>query len=73
MNWAVVKPGSEESDLRNSLFRRISAQVKTIYPLAEIFMFGSTSSGLALKGSDIDIVVFCEAKNFHEMCKKIQK
>lgn len=61
MKWAEVDPQGLEMQQRQYLFNRIKKQVNVIFPEAELCMFGSTSSGLALKGSDIDLLVFYPA------------
>ena len=42
-------------------------------PQAEVCMFGSTASGFALKGSDIDILVFCPNIKFSVLCDKVHE
>lgn len=57
-DWAAVKPHSEEFALRQGLFKRIERQVRKVLKEVEVCMFGSTASCLALRGSDIDVLIF---------------
>ena len=45
-------------EARQSLFKRIETQVKKVIPQAKVVMFGSTATCLALRGSDVDILVY---------------
>ena len=55
------------------MFERVKYQVQQVYPKAECVMFGSTASEFALKGSDIDILVFHPSVKFTVLCDKIQQ
>lgn len=55
------------------MFQRIKYQVNKIFPHAELAMFGSTASGFALQGSDIDILVFNPSIKFTVLCDKIHE
>eukprot|EP00245_Coleochaete_scutata_P000182 TRINITY_DN10194_c0_g1_i1.p1 TRINITY_DN10194_c0_g1~~TRINITY_DN10194_c0_g1_i1.p1 ORF type:complete len:1253 (-),score=288.15 TRINITY_DN10194_c0_g1_i1:490-4248(-) len=47
---------AEEAE-RGKSIEQIEKVVKTVWPSAEIKLFGSTASGLALPGSDIDLTI----------------
>jgi len=73
MKWAEVDPLSDEMADRNSLFERIKYQVNQLFPQAQVCMFGSSASCLALKGSDIDIVIFCPDVKILKLIERIHK
>lgn len=73
MRWAEVDPLSDEMKDRISLFNRIKFQVNKLFADAQVLMFGSSASALAIKGSDIDIVIFCPSIKSIKLIEKIQK
>ena len=58
---------------RLSLFKRITYQINQVFPKAETCMFGSTASVFALKGSDVDMVVFNKEVKFATLIDEIHK
>lgn len=52
-----LKPTAEEIFLRRSVFNRVADILKSIYPNAQVFVFGSVATNLFLPSSDIDIVI----------------
>jgi len=73
MRWAEIQPGSAQMQERLDLFARIKYQVNQVFPKAELCMFGSTASGYALKGSDIDLLVFYPQVKFVKLCDEVHK
>ena len=56
---------------RQELYQRIKYQINKVFPEAELSMFGSTASGFALRGSDVDMVVLYSKVKHTELCQKI--
>jgi DNA polymerase sigma len=51
--------GPDDADVakRDFVYKKIAAAVKELYPEANVEVFGSGATGLALKDADIDLVV----------------
>lgn len=73
VKWAEIDPHSLEMQDRQELFTRIKYQINKVFPEAELSMFGSTASGFALKGSDVDMVVLYSKVKHCELCEKIHE
>ncbi|OZJ05945.1 hypothetical protein BZG36_01247 [Bifiguratus adelaidae] len=54
-----VGPTEEEHVMRQHVIQRIEGVVKSIWPNAELFVFGSYDTKLYLPTSDIDLVLIC--------------
>ena len=53
------------------LFTKIKKLVRTKFPEAEFVLFGSAGSQLAIRGSDIDVVVYQPDRSIRELFPSI--
>ncbi|XP_020651245.3 terminal nucleotidyltransferase 4A isoform X1 [Pogona vitticeps] len=56
--YDFMSPRPEEAVMRKEVVKRIEAVIKDLWPVADVQIFGSFSTGLYLPTSDIDLVVF---------------
>ncbi|XP_068167204.1 terminal nucleotidyltransferase 4B [Antennarius striatus] len=56
--YEYISPRPEEEKMRLEVVDRIKEVIKDLWPIAEVQVFGSFSTGLYLPTSDIDLVVF---------------
>ncbi|KAL3681725.1 hypothetical protein R1sor_024681 [Riccia sorocarpa] len=63
LHWNIVRfcqaleLTAEQVETRNDAFEYVKLSVREIWPSAEVHLFGSTATGLALPSSDIDVAV----------------
>jgi DNA polymerase sigma len=62
-NWVRVK----DTTPYDKLFNKIKGVIQTHFPSAKIMLFGSSAAYLAVKGSDIDIVVYDTAESLNKL------
>ncbi|MES1915957.1 MAG: hypothetical protein MHM6MM_007830 [Cercozoa sp. M6MM] len=60
---AFVEPSEREAAARQAAFDRLESIVKSLWPEASVFSFGSFSTGLYLPASDVDTVVMGAPEN----------
>ena len=65
MKW--IEMSEEELKKRYNLKKHLEEMVKKYIPTAKVFMFGSTANRLAFPGSDIDILIIENSKNFGDL------
>lgn len=61
----------DELEERQRLFHNIKKLVLKEIPGAELYMFGSTANRLALRASDIDILVLLKKENQYGLLRKL--
>jgi len=55
--YNYIKPEKKDYDIRKETFKEMKHLIKTNFPEWEVFLFGSFSSDIFLKNSDIDISI----------------
>lgn len=61
---AYISPSKEEIELRNDTVRRLREAVTRFWPDCEVNVFGSYATDLYLPGSDIDMVIVSEHRQY---------
>ncbi|GIY38092.1 terminal nucleotidyltransferase 4B, partial [Caerostris extrusa] len=61
--FETMCPKPQETELRLKVIEHITRIVHSLWPLAQVEIFGSFRTGLYLSSSDIDMVIFGEWKN----------
>lgn len=61
---AYISPSKEEIELRNTTVRKLRESITSLWPDCEVHVFGSYATDLYLPGSDIDMVIVSEHKQY---------
>ena len=67
--WASLS--EKDFDLRIAVFHEVESVILQRFPKCQVVMFGSTANRLALKGSDIDMMVHSKRKKANILFDKI--
>ncbi|KAK1390771.1 hypothetical protein POM88_018949 [Heracleum sosnowskyi] len=69
----AVTPGPRLDGLRSALQLKLKTQIEAITPATRVIPYGSTSAGVSVKSSDIDITVIVESDKLDSIVGEVEK